>query len=155
MPRVQSIPLAIKALAASGMKPLQIAAQLGVNRATVWRHRHDDLLDPALIQHASKTIADKMLLGATAAMDTFLDKAEEGQLNLCSPSALIKMSATALEASQAYAMACGANSFLKDTLSNYGVEQSHSVSRVTMEQRLTVEAAGVSTTTCSQTMPKK
>jgi hypothetical protein len=143
------------ALLQTGHGPSTVAKQLGISRATVWTLRHQALLDPALIQHASKTIADKMLLGATAAMDTFLDKAEEGQLNQCSPSALIKMSATALEASQAYAMACGANSFLKDTLSNYGVEQSHSVSRVTMEQRITVEAASASTTTCSQTMPKK
>lgn len=137
--------IAVQALAATGMSDTNIAATLQINRATAWRHKHKDLLDPELIAHATKTIADKMLLGATAAMDTFLDKAESNELRGCSPSALIKMSATAMDAARTYTASSGDRSFLGDTLSQYGVSTSHSVSRVTVE-RVTVDTKASAST---------
>lgn len=148
-------PLLLGALIESGI-PSKIAARdLKICQATVWRDKHRDLLDPEILAHANKTISDKMVLGATAAMDEFLDQVATGALTLSKPGALVKMASNALEAAGRYSALCGAQSFLKDTLAQYGVEPSHSVSRITLEQRVTVENNSATPQPVVMIMPKE
>jgi hypothetical protein len=130
----------------AGRTEREIVAAVGCVRSTVWKIKHQDLLDPELVDHASRTIANKLLLGATAAMDTYLDKATAGELNKEQPGRLIKMAATALDSYSTYAALSGAKDVLNNMLSDFGVQPSHSASRMTVEQKITVESASTQLT---------
>jgi hypothetical protein len=144
MPVVHETPeklLAVQALAAMGKGDTEIARTLRMDRSTAWRLRHKELLQPELLDHAAKTLANKMILSATAALDSFLDKAEANELGDEPPGALIKMASTAMESASLYAAHSGTSSIVSDLAAQLGIVQSHSVSRMTLEQKITVESA--------------
>lgn len=128
------------ALLAQGQSCIAVAKQLGVSRSTVWRLRHQDLLDPELVQHASKSLADKTLLGATAAIDTFLDQAQNGELSKCHPLQLAKAVSVLAQSSGAYAALTGAQDTFAKLAAEYGIEPSHSVSRLTVTKQVSIES---------------
>lgn len=122
-----------------------MARKLGLSPSTAWRLKHQHLLDPDLIQHVAKTIADKTLLCANAAVDTFLDQADNGELSKQTPIQLAKAASVLLQASGAYAALSGARDTFSAIVSEYGITPSHATSRVTVEQKITVESATHST----------
>lgn len=147
MPAVAASPvanhLAIEALFAQGKNAREIAETLGIHRSTVWRMRHQSLLDPSLIQHVSKTLADKALLGANAAVDTFLDKAENGELDKESPIALAKAASVLMQSAGAYAALSGAKDTLSQFVDDFGLAPTHTASKftITKTQQVVVDVA--------------
>lgn len=131
--------LAVEALFAAGKTARQIAETLGMDRSTVWRMRHASLVDPALIQHVSKSLADKALLGANAAVDEFLDKAENGDLANESPIALAKAASVLMQSAGAYAALSGAKDTLSQFVDEFGLAPTHTASKLTLTKTITVE----------------
>jgi hypothetical protein len=131
--------LAVESLFAAGKTARQIAETLGMNRSTVWRMRHASLVDPALIQHVSKSLADKALLGANAAVDEFLDKAEAGELANESPIALAKAASVLMQSAGAYAALSGAKDTLSQFVDEFGLAPTHTASKLTLTKTITVE----------------
>jgi transcriptional regulator with XRE-family HTH domain len=131
--------LAVEALFAAGKTARQIAETLGMDRSTVWRMRHASLVDPALIQHVSKSLADKALLGANAAVDEFLDKAENGDLANESPIALAKAASVLMQSAGAYAALSGAKDTLSQFVDEFGLAPTHTASKLTLTKTVTIE----------------
>lgn len=131
--------LAAQAMYENGQSTRDVAKSLHLSPATAWRLKHTAILDPEIVQHASKTIADKLLLSATAAVDTYLDKAQAGELTKERPKDLIRTATLALEGAGQYAALSGAKDMLANAFDTYGIQPSHSASRITLEQKVTVE----------------
>lgn len=143
MPATVSSPeanrVAVQALYAQGKSTREIAQILGMDRSTAWRLRHQVNHDQETIQHASKSIADRLLLVASHATDTVLDKAESGELDELQPKQLVDMAANALRSAGEYAALSGAKDLMTSIMSDYGIESSHSSSRLTLTKQLTIE----------------
>lgn len=148
--------LAAQALYEQGYSCSKVAKQLNVSRATAWRLKHSTLLDPSLIQHVSKTLADKALLGANAAVDTFLDKAENGELAHETPMALAKSASILMQSAGAYAALSGAKDTLSQFVDDFGLQPTHTASKLTITktQQVVVDLGNNETTspTSSQTI---
>lgn len=132
--------LAAQALFQSGKSCREVAKTLGISPATAWQYKHAELLDPSLVQHVSKTLADKALLSANAAVDTFLDKAENGELAKESPIALAKAASVLMQSAGAYAALSGAKDTLSQFVDEFGLQPTHASSKLTVTKSLTIEA---------------
>ena len=144
MPELVSTPaslLTASAMYAAGSSSREVAKVLGVSPATAWRMKHQDILDPVLVQHASKTITDKMLLASTGAIDDLLERAVSGGFKEEKAVDLAKIASICLQSAGAYAAASGQGNTLGQLAAEFGIGSSHSVSRVTLEQKVTVESA--------------
>jgi len=142
MPEIVSTPaniLTAQALFQTGASIRQVATTLGVSPYSAWAFKHRDNIDPALVQHISKSITDKLLLASSSAVDTILDQAMEGKLAQEKPIELAKIASICLQSAGAYAASCGSRDMLGSMMTEFGVVQSHSASRVTLEQKITVE----------------
>lgn len=138
----QANALVAQSLYEQGQSVRQVARHLGCSPATAWKYKHTALLDPDLIQHASKTISDKALLGATAAIDEILDQAETGQLKHSTPAALAKTASILMQSSQAYAAATGVRDTLASMMESFGLQPSHTASSLTVTQSVSVTVSG-------------
>lgn len=141
MPELAASPianhLAVEALFAQGKNAREIAETLNISRSTVWRLRHQSLADPQLIQHVSKTLADKALLSANAAIDAFLDQAETGALAKQAPVSLAKAASVLMQSAGAYAALSGAKDTLSSFVDEFGLTPSATSSRLTLTQQVT------------------
>ena len=132
--------LAAQALFQAGQTCRQVAKTLGISAATAWQYKHAELLDPVLVQHVSKTLADKALLSANAAVDVFLDKAESGELAGESPIALAKAASVLMQSAGAYAALSGAKDTLASFVDDFGLSPSHTSSKVTLTKSVSIES---------------
>ena len=119
----------------------QVAETLKISPYSAWSFKQREAVDPGLVQHLSKTITDKLLLAASSATDSILDKAMNGELKAEKPIELAKMASICLQSAGAYAALSGAKDTLGAIANEFGIGTSHSVSRVTLEQKVTVESA--------------
>jgi hypothetical protein len=133
--------LAASALYQQGKSSREVAQILGCSPATAWRLKHRELLDPALIQHVSQTIATKAMLGANAAIDTLLDKAESDELKESTPAALAKTASILLQSATAYAASSGAKDTFLQMVEEFGLQTSHTSSTLTVTQRVTLTSS--------------
>lgn len=133
--------LTAHALFETGVSIRSVAKQLNISPHTAWALKHRDIPDPSLIQHISKTISDKLLLAASSATDTILDKAMNDELKDERPIELAKMASICLQSAGAYAALSGAKDTMSAIAHEFGIQSSHSASRVTLEQKITVESA--------------
>lgn len=144
MPELAASPtanlLAATALYEAGKSTREVAAALGIDKTTAWRLRHKTPLDPDLVKSCSKRVSDTLILTATMAAETALDRGFNGFEGVATKD-LVIMAGKALESAGNYAAATGQNSGLGDLLSAFGIERSHSVSRVTMTQSVSIEQA--------------
>jgi len=139
----------IKAMLANGDSIAHIARELDLNRQSVAKYRHSDLLDPDYLDHIDKTLASKAKVAADAMISTILDQAESGELAKAAPTSLAKGAAVMIQSASALTALKGATDTISDLLQNYGVQASHSVSRLTMEKKVTVDSTGEVTASMS------
>ena len=146
------LPASTQALACSmldeGQTVRNVAHQLSISSASAGRLRHQALLDPDLIHHANKHLSNKLLLVSNGATDELLDKALNGELKKEKAIELAKIASITAQASVAFATVSGGKDTLSGFMAAIGVEQSHSVSKVTMTQQISVETAERPTTNC-------
>jgi acyl-CoA synthetase (AMP-forming)/AMP-acid ligase II len=137
----EQIRVVVKSQLALGVPMGKIAESLGIAHSTVREIRSDDRLQPELIAHASKHLANKMLLAANAATDTLLDQADEGKFAEHKPLELAKTIALLTQAAGQYAAQCGNSGSMSELLNAYGMTESSSVSKVTLTERsITLES---------------
>lgn len=129
--------LAAQALYEQGASTTEVAKTLKISRASAWRLKHQALLEPGLIQHVSKTLADKALLSANAAIDAFLDQAETGALAKQAPVSLAKAASVLMQSAGAYAALSGAKDTLSSFVDEFGLTPSATSSRLTLTQQVT------------------
>jgi hypothetical protein len=134
--------IAAQALYDSGKNATEVASTLGISISTACRLRNQALLDPDLIKHASKTVSDKLTLVASLAADEALEAGITGKFKTIPAKDLTRIAATSLEAAGAHAAASGSNTGFGELSAVYGLEGSHSVSRVTLTKSITVEQSG-------------
>lgn len=143
MPELVSTPaniLTAQAMYQAGSSTREVAKFLGVSPYTAWAFKHREVIDPTLVHHISKTISDKLLLAASSATDVILDKAMNDELKDEKPIELAKMASICLQSAGAYAALSGAKDTLGAIAAEFGISPSHSASRVTLEQKITVES---------------
>jgi hypothetical protein len=133
--------LTAHALFQTGASIRSVAQTLGISPYSAWALKHRDLPDPSLVHHISKTISDKLLLAASSATDVILDKAMNDELKDEKPIELAKMASICLQSAGAYAALSGAKDTLGAIAAEFGIAPSHSASRVTLEQKITVESS--------------
>ena len=132
--------VAASALYERGYSSRQVAKELGLSPATAWRLKHQALADPELIRDATKSIANKMVLASTGAMDELLDRVETGKLNTERAVDLAKIASICLQSAGAYSALSGAKDLMSNLSESYGIQPSHSSSRMTFKQELSVES---------------
>lgn len=129
-----------KALFQTGASIRSVAKTLGVSPYSAWTFKHQDHPAPELVHSVSTTLADRMTLASSAAVDVLLDKALDGKLDEERAIDLAKMSSILAQSAGAYAALSGAKDTMSAMFSEFGISQSHSASRVTLEQKITVES---------------
>lgn len=134
--------LTAQAMYQTGASVRDVARALGVSPYSAWAFKQREVIDPTLVHHISKSISDKLLLAANSATETILDKAMDGELSKEKPIELAKIASICLQSAGAYAALSGAKDTLSAMAAEYGITGSHSASRVTMEQKITVESLG-------------
>jgi hypothetical protein len=140
----ESTKLVAASLFDSGASVRKVAQTLDISRATAASLRHTELLDPALIHHVSRHLSTKQLLVSDGATNELLDKALNGELKNEKPIELAKIASIMAQSSVAYASVCGARDTLGALASQYGLESSHSVSKVTVTQAVSIETTSPS-----------
>lgn len=131
----EQVKLTVKSQLALGIPMGKIAESLGIAHSTVREIRSDDRLQPELIAHASKHLANKMLLAANHATEALLDQADEGKFAEHKPLELAKTIALLTQAAGQYAAQCGNSGSMADLLNAYGMTESSSVSKITLTER--------------------
>jgi transcriptional regulator with XRE-family HTH domain len=137
----EHIRLTVRAKLANGCSIAKVAEELGIGQTTVREIRSDDRLKPELVQLASKQLSNRMLLAANGATEILLDKLDDDELRNEKPIELAKIASILTQSAGAYAQQCGNGNTLSDLLTVYNIQESSSVSKVTLtERRITLES---------------
>ena len=148
MPELVSTPgnlLAAKALFQAGKSTREVAAELRISPYSAWALKHKDNVDPESVQQCSKTLADRHTLAASLAIDTVIAQGLDGKFEDMDPLRLAQLSATVLKAAGEYNLSTGAKDLMSSFMNDYGLEASHSVSRITVTKSVSLESEGSQT----------
>ena len=137
--------LAARALFETGKTVREVAAELSVSPATAWRLKHSDAVSSDDVHQCSKTLADRHTFAASLAIDTVIEQGLNGEFSKLHPLDLAKLSSTVLQAAGNYNLATGAKDLFSSLVSDYGIEASHSVSRITVTKSVSLDTSASST----------
>ena len=128
-----------QAMYEAGHSTRQVAKALHISPASAWRLKQQGNIDPALVGHVSKQLSDRMTLASSAAVDVLLDKAIDGSLKKAKPVDLAKIGSILAQSASAYANLSGGRDMMGTLFAEFNIQPSHSASRMTVEQKITVE----------------